>query len=273
MGKDMQLRIAFIGAGRMARAMAGGIIQKGTAVPAGITCTSADDGTGEALADELGIHYTRDPAALLGAADVVVLACKPQQLSTLDPQLSAGCAGKLVLSILAGATRESLRAAFPGARNVIRAMPNTPGLIGAGVTVYAQDPELAIGDDARIRSILEALGKVYSVEEKDLDAVTAVSGSGPAYVFEMVAALRDAGIAEGLEPELAYQLSLQTVIGAGRLLEAVPESPETHRTWVSSPGGTTLAGLGVMDQSDFRGLMRQTVEAAARRSRELASGS
>lgn len=266
----MDLRIAFIGAGRMARAMAGGIIQKQTARPEHICCTSADDGTGEALANALGIRFSLDPAQLLEGADVVILACKPQQLATIDPALSDGCAGKLVISILAGATRERLRTAFSKARNVVRTMPNTPGLIGAGVTVYAQNPDLNEGDEATVRSILSALGQVHAAEEKDLDAVTAVSGSGPAYVFEMVAALRDAGIAEGLSPELAYPLALQTVLGAAQLLQAVPETPETHREWVSSPGGTTLAGLAVMDQNNFRGLIKDTVTAAANRSRELA---
>jgi len=262
--------IAFFGAGRMASAMIGGLIKGGICAPDQIICTSADDGTGEALAARTGIRFTRDPAELLAGADTVVLAFKPQQLKDVTPQVAAQAAGKRILSILAGSTIARLRAVFPDAANIVRAMPNTPGQIGAGITAYASMRPLDDAARADIEAILGALGEVLQLPEEQLDAVTGVSGSGPAYVFEFVAALRDGGIAAGLAPDVAYRLALQTVRGAAQLLAAVPETPEQHRDWVSSPGGTTLAGLAVMREANFRKTISDTVQAATRRSRELA---
>jgi len=265
-------RLAFIGAGRMAGAMVRGILRKGSCKPADIICTGAADGTAEALSGETGIRKTYDWAELTAEADWIVLACKPQQVRDLPPELADLTSGKRILSILAGTTLERLQSVFPGAANIVRAMPNTPGMIGEGISVFAPLNPLEEKEETSVRDMLSALGETLSMPEESLDAVTGLSGSGPAYVFEFIAALRDGGIAAGLEPEAASQLALKTVKGAATLLEAVPESPETHRDWVSSPGGTTLAGLSVMDGAGFREILRQTVLAARDRSREL-SGS
>jgi pyrroline-5-carboxylate reductase len=262
--------LAFIGAGRMAGAMVRGILKTGAWQSAEITCTGARDGTPESLSSDTGIRFTFDWKELLKDAGWVVLACKPQQLSELPPELADLTAGRRVLSILAGTTLARLQAVFPGAANIVRAMPNTPGMIGAGITAFSPLNPLDPEEDAALRKMLSALGDVTCMEESQLNAVTGLSGSGPAYVFEFVAALRDGGIAAGLDEETAYRLALKTVQGAAALLEAVPETPETHRDWVSSPGGTTLAGLAVMKNGDFRGLMKDTVLAATRRSEELA---
>lgn len=268
----MRERLAFIGAGRMATAMVKGILQKGICDAHRITCTSAADGTAEALAARTGIHCTYDWNTLLKNATWVILACKPQQLRNLPPQLAELTAGKQILSILAGTTLSRLQEVFPESANIVRCMPNTPGMIGMGITGFSPLRPLNEEDEAQVRNILKAMGEVISLPEKSLDAVTGVSGSGPAYVFEFVAALRDGGVAAGLPQDTAYKLALKTVQGASALLEAVPETPETHRDWVSSPGGTTLAGLGVMQEAGFRDIIKRTVEAATNRSREL-SGS
>ncbi|MGA1205095.1 MAG: pyrroline-5-carboxylate reductase [Opitutales bacterium] len=268
----MKNRLAFIGAGRMAEAMVRGILKKGVSEAHRITCTSAPDGTAEALASGTGIHFSYDWKELLGGADWVILACKPQQLKELPANLAELTAGKNILSILAGTTLARLREVFPNSTNIIRCMPNTPGMIGRGITAFSPLEKLDEEDEAQVRGMLKALGEVVRLPEENLDAVTGVSGSGPAYVFEFVAALRDGGIAAGLDEKTAYNLALKTVQGAAALLEAVPETPETHRDWVSSPGGTTLAGLAVMKEAGFRDILRETVEAATRRSREL-SGS
>lgn len=266
------IRLAFLGAGRMASAMVGGILQKGLFKPEEIGCTSAADGTGEALAAKTGIQLVRETAELLATAEIVVLAFKPQQLKDIGPEFAPLTAGKLVLSILAGSTLARLGARFPQARNLVRSMPNTPGMVGAGVTAYASREALSDADRSLTEGILGALGVVLALPEDKLNAVTGLSGSGPAYVFEFVAALRDGGIAAGLDPETSYRLALHTVLGAAQLLVAVPETPETHRDWVTSPKGTTLAGLTLMQERDFRSLMKDTVLAAARRSEELAAG-
>ncbi len=266
------MKIAFLGAGRMASAMIGGLIQQGVAAPEAIACTSAADGTGEAAARRFGIGLESDLSRLLQPADIVVLAFKPQQLKEIDPVTATQVEGKLVLSILAGTTLGRLGAVFPKARNIVRSMPNTPGQIGRGITAYAAASPLSPGDAETVEAILSALGEVVALEEAQLDAVTGVSGSGPAYLFEFVAALRDGGIAAGLPEDVAYRLALATARGASELLAQVPETPEQHRDWVSSPGGTTLAGLKVMADGDFRGILKDTVLAATRRSRELSAG-
>jgi pyrroline-5-carboxylate reductase len=249
--------------------MVGGIVQSG-AWPAGkIRCTSAPDGTAEALAKKSGIGFTYDWDELVHEASWIVLACKPQQLGQLPEALKALSAGRRVLSILAGTTLKRLQGVFPDAANLVRCMPNTPGMIGSGITAYSPLHPFSGEEESDVRKMLGALGETVAMPESSLDAVTGVSGSGPAYVFEFVAALRDGGIAAGLDEATAYKLALKTVQGAAHLLEAVPETPETHRDWVSSPGGTTLAGLGVMEKAQFREIMRKTVAAAAARSKEL----
>lgn len=265
----MPADLAMIGAGRMAGAIVRGILKSPGWNPGRIICTGARDGTAEALAADTGIARTYDWEELLDGAKWIVLACKPQQLRDLPPEAGSMSSGKGLVSILAGTTLARLKEVFPAAAPLIRAMPNTPGMIGAGVTAYCSEGALSEADQAMVRKLLCALGDVLALDESMLDAVTGLSGSGPAYTFEFVAALRDGGIAAGLEPETAYRLALQTVKGAAALLEAVPETPETHRDWVSSPGGTTLAGLGVMENARFRDILKDTVIAARDRSREL----
>lgn len=265
----MKPRLAFIGAGRMAGAMVRGILKTGSWKAQDIVCTGARDGTAEALAAETGIRFSYDWNELFDGAEWIILACKPQQLKELPDSLAGLIRDKRILSILAGTTLKRLRTSFPGAVNIVRTMPNTPGMIGAGVSAYSALQKMTDEEEAVVREMLSALGEAIPMEEVFLDAVTGVSGSGPAYVFEFVAALRDGGIAAGLDEQTAYRLALKTVQGAAALLKAVPETPETHRNWVSSPGGTTLAGLKVMEEADFRGIMKATVKAATERSREL----
>lgn len=263
--------IAFIGAGRMASAIVHGLVQGGHYAPASIACTCGDDPTGPDLAQRTGITYEPDPVAMASAADIVVLACKPQQFAQLSSELAQALAGKLVLSILAGTPLARLTEKFPSARNHVRAMPNTPGQIGAGITAYASASTLEQADAPTVQTILGALGEVVPLPEGQIDAVTAISGSGPAYVFEFTAALREAATALGLDAETAHQLALHTVTGAARLMEHTEEDPDTLRNNVTSPGGTTQAALESMRADDFRGLVRRATTAARDRSIELAN--
>ena len=182
-------------------------------------------------------------------------------------------AGKLVLSVLAGKKIASLARVFPRARNLVRTMPNTPGQIGAGITGWCVRDPLTAADRATVETLLGALGQSVEVAEPQMDAVTGVSGSGPAYVFEFAAALRDAGVAAGLEPATAQKLAVETLLGAARLLARKNIEPETLRNQVTSPNGTTFAGLQRMAARDFRGLIRETVLAATARSEELSRDS
>lgn len=265
-------QIAFLGAGRMASAMISGLLQKKIFPATEIACTSAADGTGEAAAQRFGITYEPQLDRLIRSAGIVVFAFKPQQLADFGETMARLTRDKLVISILAGVTLERLNAVAPEARNLVRSMPNTPGQIGRGITAFAPARELLAKDRKQVEAVLGALGEVIALDEAQLDAVTGVSGSGPAYLFEFVAALRDGGMAAGLPEDVAYRLALQTARGASELLAEVPETPEQHREWVSSPGGTTLAGLAIMRERGFRRILRDTVLAAARRSRELAGG-
>ncbi len=236
-----------------------------------IACTCGEDPSGPALAAATGIHYQADITPALAGAEAVVVACKPQQFKDLKESLCDAAAGKLVISILAGTTLARLAGKFSGARNIVRTMPNTPGQIGAGVTAFAPLEDLADPDVAIVEAILSSLGNFHQVEESDLDAVTALSGSGPAYVFEFAAALHEAGNAAGLPDELARSLTIDTLLGAAMLLAESDSSADELRDAVTSPGGTTAAALEVLRKAEFRQLIQKAVAAAKARSEELAA--
>jgi pyrroline-5-carboxylate reductase len=263
-------RIAFLGAGRMASALVRGLLAQGAASPAALACLGGEDATGAELAARTGIGLARSSEELLAGADTLVVAFKPQNLAGADPRLAELTAGRLVLSILAGKRLATLRRTFPRARNLVRCMPNTPAQIGAGITAWSADRPLDPGDRATVETLLAALGRAVEVPEPQLDAVTGLSGSGPAYVFEFAGALRDAGAAAGLEPAVAEALAVATLLGSARLLEQRGGPPERLRDEVVSPGGTTQAGLERLAAGGFRDLIRETVRAATARSAELA---
>ena len=263
-------QVAFIGAGKMASAMVRGLLVRHLYPPAQISCTGGSDPTGPALAAQTGITYETDPARLLRPADIVVLACKPQQLAGLDAAYTPLSNGKLVLSILAGTPLAKLAAKFPDARNIVRAMPNTPGQISAGITAWCSRAAPTAADRAAIEGILGSLGVVLELPEAQLDAVTAVSGSGPAYLFEFAVAFRAAAVASGLPPATAEKLAFETIRGAAKLLETSGEDPVKLRDAVTSPGGTTEAALKVFQAGHFRQIFADAVAAAKRRSEELA---
>ena len=265
------IQIAFLGAGRMASAIVRGLLRQERYAPEELICTSASGVSAQALAEETGIRSTDNLAALLSEASTLVLACKPQQLESLDPDLAKRLEGRLLLSVLAGTPVARLMQLLPKVRNAVRAMPNTPGQIGAGISAFAAHHPLEESDRAIVEAVLGALGPALELPEKDLDGVTALSGSGPAYVFEFVAALRDGGIAAGLDPQTAYQLALQTTLGSAQLLAKAESSPEVLRDQVVSPGGTTAAGLGILEKRDFRAVVSDAIQAAKRRSIELAA--
>lgn len=266
-------KIAFLGSGNMAGAIVDGLLAKKTAVASELVCLGGDDDTAAKLQARTGIAVATTLDDLLRDADTLVVAFKPQHLASADPRLAALTAGKLIVSILAGKRIASLARAFPQARNIVRTMPNTPGQIGAGITAWCARAPLSPDDHTRVQSLLRSLGEIVEVPETDLDAVTGVSGSGPAYVFEFAAALRDAGLAAGLTRATAEKLSVETLLGAARLLARKQIDPEILRDQVTSPNGTTYAGLQRMKAGDFRGLIRETVLAATARSKELSQDS
>jgi pyrroline-5-carboxylate reductase len=262
-------KIAFLGAGNMAAAIVEGLLAKNPSAQASLLCYSGSGKTAAALAARTGIAQVHSLDELLAAADTLIVAFKPQHLAAADPRLADLTADKLVLSVLAGKRIPTLAKTFPRARNLVRTMPNTPSQIGAGITGWCVRDPLSPADRTTVETILSALGKHVEIADAQMDALTAVSGSGPAYVFEFAAALRDAGISAGLTPETAQVLTVETLLGAARLLARKNIEPEILRNQVTSPNGTTFAGLQRMAARDFRGLVRETVAAAKARSEEL----
>jgi len=260
--------IAFLGAGNMAAAMVDGLLAAGTPA-AELACFSASGRSAGALAERTGIRQAGSLADLLQTADALVIAFKPQHLASADPSLAELTQGKLVVSVLAGKKLATLQRAFPAARNVVRTMPNTPSRIGAGMTGWCSAHSLTPADRGLVQTLLGAMGQSVEVAESQMDALTGVSGSGPAYVFEFAAALRDAGVAAGLQSDVAEQLANQTILGAARLLVARGIPAETLRNEVTSPNGTTFAGLQRLEAGGFRPLIAATVLAAKARAEEL----
>lgn len=253
----------------MAAAMVDGLLAAATA-PTDLKCLGGGGKSAAALAARTGITLAPDLATLLSDADTLVLAFKPQHLAGADPKLAELTKGKLVISVLAGKRLARLAQVFPQARNVIWAMPNTPGQIGAGITGWCSLAPLDGDDRATVARLLGALGKQVEVQESQMDALTALSGCGPAYLFEFAAALRDGGIAAGLAPEVAQTLTVETLLGASRLLARRNIEPEILRNQVTSPNGVTFAGLKKMEARDFRGLIKDTLLTAKARSEEMA---
>lgn len=266
-GRLKGVKLGFIGAGAMGGAIIQGLLANG--LVAGKNLVYYDpDRTRQTQMDQLGVQAATAPAAVM-EAQVVLLAVKPQVMGQVLAGIrEAARPDHLLISIAAGVTLKALETALPQSR-VIRAMPNTPTLAGAGMAALAPGGRATPLDLALALEIFEAVGRAVVVEEKLMDAVTGLSGSGPAYVAVFLEALTDGGVKMGLPRPLALLLASQTVIGAARLCLEKEITPGTLKDLVTSPGGTTIAGLHVLEEGRFRGLVMSAVEAAARRSREL----
>ena len=269
-GMSVDQTVAFIGAGNMAGALIRGLIGTGTVPADRIIAADPDRARLDALGSELGVRTAEDNAQALRSADVVVLATKPQVFPSVLPALGASLRpDALVVSIAAGISTKIIEGSLPAGARVVRTMPNTPALVGVGATAIAGGKHATDADLALVETLFQSVGLCVRVPESQIDAVTGLSGSGPAYVFAMIEALRDAGVREGLSEETSLQLAAQTVLGAARLLFEQNEPPETLRERVTSPGGTTRAGLDALEASGFAEVLAGAVRAATRRSNEL----
>lgn len=262
-------KLAFIGSGRMAGAMVQGLLRSGACAPADLIVIGGNDSTAADLARATGVRVAANPAELLAGADAVVLACKPQQFAGLDKAYASLAQGKLVLSILAGTRLATLGTFFASARNIARAMPNTPGAVGQGISARCSATPLTAADARMVDLVLAGLGPVVEVPESMFDAVTAVSGSGPGFFFEYVAAYEQAAVGLGFTPDQAKLLVRQTFAGSLALLAATGETPDNLRNQVTSPGGTTRAGLDALEAGKFRDVVASALLAARRRGEEL----
>ncbi len=262
-------KIAFIGPGVMAEAMIAGLLNKKLAKAENIVASGPREERGTELHKKYGITTALDNASAIAQADVVVLSVKPQRLSEVMKGLKGIRSDALVLSIVAGASIKKISSGLKH-KSVVRSMPNTPGQIGEGITVWAASKEVTEEQQEIARAILGAMGEEVFVEDESyLDMATALSGSGPAYVFLFTEALIDAGVHMGFPRRISEQLVLQTIKGSASFYEQAERHPATLRNQVTSPGGTSAEALYYLEKAGFRTAISRAIWAAYQRSLEL----
>ena len=262
--------VAMIGGGQMALALAEGFCRSGLLAPADITVYDPHAPARERLAARLpGINFADASTAAAAAAGLVFLAVKPQQAADACREITGHLGSDAVLvSIVAGLSTASL-AGMAGTKRVVRVMPNTPSLVGHGVSVVCHTADVPAPAAERVMKLLASVGHVHEVDESLMNAVTGLSGSGPGFIALLVEAFADGGVKAGLPRALSLALAVETLSGTAALLEQTGEHPAQIKDRVSSPGGTTLAGLAVLEQRGVRGALIDAVVAAAARAKEL----
>ncbi|MDK2903807.1 MAG: pyrroline-5-carboxylate reductase [Clostridiales bacterium] len=262
-------KIGLIGAGNMATAIIKGILKAELVQPADMIVSDIDDNKLVSL-QRLGVDITKDNKALAESARIIILAIKPVVYEPLLKQLRDIIApDTIVVSIAAGISIKYIKSFFDRDVKVIRVMPNTPALIGMGMSAIAVPSNIDESTAKEVKTIFAALGKIEMVEEKLMDAVTAVSGSGPAYAFMFIEAIADAGVMEGLPRDKAYTLAAQTLLGSAAMVLETGEHPGKLKDMVSSPAGTTIDAIYALEQGGFRGIVMQAVKACAEKSRYM----
>ena len=270
MVKDGIGRLAVIGAGAMGSALASGVISAGLFRPEDTIMADLDKPKLEKLSAELGVAVTSDNLHAVKDADVVIIAVKPWFVENVLKEIGEKLNSKqMVISIAAGVKLESIEAHLADNVAVIRSMPNTPCLIGAGAVGFSRGKAASDRHSAIAKSIFDAVGISFEVPEKLLNAVTGLSGSGPAYVYLMIEAMSDAGVRVGLPRDISLKLASQTVLGAARMVIEGDEHPAKLRDQVTTPGGTTITALDVLEKAGFRSALFEAVKAATKRSEEL----
>lgn len=263
------MKIAFLGGGNMATALIGGLIAKGQD-PRAISVIEMSPAARERLGAKFPVHLSTAPDAAAQGAEVLVLAIKPQDMQAALASFAGFSKEKLVVSVAAGIRLEALSRWLGGHRRIVRCMPNTPGLIGAGITGLYASADVEKREREKAETILRAVGEVVWVaEERLLDPVTAVSASGPAYVFWFIEQLAASAVKLGIPKEDALRLAKQTVLGAARLALSSEKEPAELRRDVTSKGGTTEAALNVFEQEKLAERFFRAIEAASRRGEEM----
>ncbi|KAL3376655.1 hypothetical protein AABB24_003206 [Solanum stoloniferum] len=261
-------KVGFIGAGKMAESIARGVVKSGI-LPASRIRTAHSGSARRTAFESIGVTVFDNNTQVVEDSDVIIFSVKPQvvknAVSQLKPILSEK---KLLVSVSAGVKLKDLQE-WAGQGRFIRVMPNTPSAVGEAATVITLGEKATTEDGELISQLFGAIGKVWKADEKLFDAVTGLSGSGPAYVFLAIEALADGGVAAGLPRELALGLASQTVLGAASMVSGMGKHPGQLKDDVASPGGTTIAGIHELEKSGFRGFLMNAVVAAAKRSKEL----
>jgi pyrroline-5-carboxylate reductase len=267
------LTVGFVGCGKMATALAQGFIRANLVAPAQLVGSDVSEESRAAFSRTTGGATTSRNVEVLKAAGVVVLSVKPDQVQAVVNDLRPGVTREhLILSIAAGVTLDRLESALPEGTRVVRVMPNTPALVGESATAYAPGRAALAEDTQLVHRLFAAVGSAVQVREPLLDAVTGLSGSGPAYVFLMLEALSDGGVAAGLPREVATRLAVQTVLGSAQMVLETGQHPSVLREMVTSPGGTTVEGLHELEKGGVRAALISAVRAASDKARRLGQG-
>jgi pyrroline-5-carboxylate reductase len=263
-------KVVFLGSGNMAEALVKGLLASGTAAEDEILCAEPRAERREELRKRYGVYVTGDNVAAAERGDIVVLSVKPQTMDVLLEEIAPAIDHrKLVISIAAGVPIAAIAGKLGAGVRIVRTMPNTPALVGAGATAISRGAHATDADLTQALALFEAVGTTVVVDEPLLDAVTGLSGSGPAFVFLAIEALADGGVKVGLARPIAMVLAAQTVMGAAKLVLESGEHPGRLKDQVTSPGGTAIAGVHALEQGGFRSALISAVETATRRSKEL----
>jgi pyrroline-5-carboxylate reductase len=262
--------IVFLGAGQIAEAIIGGVLDSQLVRPDQITATDVRHDRLEELSGALGIRTSRSNTEAASHGEIVILTVKPQDVPKLLSEVGPVLGGEqLVVSVAAGVPIRTIQRALPGPTPVIRVMPNTPALVRAGMAVLALGEHARPRDEELATKIFSAVGQAVTLPETYLDAVTGLSGSGPAFVALFIEALIEGGVRVGLGRDVATTLAVQTTLGTAQMILETHRHPAALREMVSSPGGTTMAGIHALEGGGFRGLLMNAIVAATERSREL----
>jgi pyrroline-5-carboxylate reductase len=266
-------KVGFVGAGNMGEALIKGLVESSLVPAEAIVIADSRAARAQQIAQQYGVRAAADNTALVRGADVVILAVKPQIMASVLREIMPALTNRpLLVSIAAGVSTATIQAVLGKYPRLIRVMPNTPALVLEGATAIARSEELEADDLETAQEIFAAVGRVVVLEEELMDAVTGLSGSGPAYVAIVIESLADGGVKMGLDRVTAMTLATQTVLGAARLIAETGVHPGALKDMVSSPGGTTIAGIAALEEGGIRTTFIRAVERATLRSRELGRG-
>lgn len=261
--------LSFLGSGNMAEAIIKGVLSAGLFKPGDILASDTSEERLKLIHQKYGVRTTRNNREAVRDGGLVILGVKPLMVDSVLAEIRSELKEKVLVSVAAGTPLSRLASGLEREAKIIRAMPNAPALVQAGATVLSPGKGVEAETVALVLQIFGSIGKTWVVEERYLDAVTGLSGSGPAFVFIMIEALADGGVKSGLSRELSLALASQTVFGAAQMAIQTGEHPARLKDFVASPGGTTIAGLHKLEEANIRAAFMSAVEAATRRSEEL----
>jgi pyrroline-5-carboxylate reductase len=268
----MEKKIGFIGSGNMASAMIGGLIKSGLVKPANITVSDIYQGSLDMVAGEYRVQTTTDNKEVAKAADILVLSVKPNIYDSVISEIKERVKnGVIIVTIAAGKSIGGVEKAFGQSIKVVRTMPNTPALVGEGMTCICANDKVSEDDMKDVIAMFNSFGKTELVDEKLMDVVTATSGSSPAYVFMLIEAMGDAAVLEGLPRDKAYKIAAQAVLGAAKMVLDTGKHPAELKDMVCSPGGTTIEAVASLEEDGFQAAVIKAMKRCADKSKKMSS--